>query len=73
MTTFRLRRQGEGALSSHRKPQVSSVASSYSTFNGKSGAVACEFNHSSWLLVFLARQQIAKKEEAPDSFFVSQS
>jgi hypothetical protein len=41
------------------------------TFNGKTGAVACEFNHSSWSVVFLAGQQIAKKEEAPDSCFVS--
>jgi hypothetical protein len=40
-------------------------------FNGKSGAVACEFNHSSWFAVFLVEQQVAKNKEAPDSCFFS--
>jgi hypothetical protein len=71
MTTFTLRRQGLSTLSSDGKTQLWSVVSSHSTFNGKTGAVACEFNHSSWLLVFLTGQQIAKKEEAPDSCSVS--
>jgi hypothetical protein len=39
--------------------------------NEKFGAVACEFNHSSWLAVFLVEQQVDKKKEAPDSCFVS--